>query len=309
MKFSSTALWAFAVIACTLQILHAQELAPRAYVITPLRSNAVTLTYAYNRGGLQLGGEIPVSNATGNYSVPVVSYFHTFGFFGRSANVAASLPYGVGTFQAEVNGSEQQVYRSGLTDSQFRLSVNLFGAPAMQVRDFVHWRQKTLLGISVTMVPPTGQYDPNRVVNWGSNRWSVKPEVGYSHRRGNWVFDVYAGAWLYSINPKSFSRPNAVPQSQEPVESFESHLSYDLKPRLWVSLDGNYWFGGLSSLDGVPNPATRQTSSRIGVTASLPLHKHQSVKISYSGSLYVRFGADYNTLSAAWQYSWIGWKK
>jgi hypothetical protein len=52
-----------------------------------------------------------------------------------------------------------------------------------------------------------------------------------------------------------------------PIGSFEGHLSYDMKPRLWFSLDGNFWFGGVTSLNGIANLATRQTSSRIGMTA------------------------------------------
>jgi hypothetical protein len=59
-------------------------------------------------------------------------------------------------------------------------------------------------------------------------------------------------------------------------------------------------------LKGVDNPATRQTSSRIGVTASLPISKHQSIKVSYSDDLYVRYGGAYRNLSAARQYSWLG---
>ena len=78
------------------------------------------------------------------------------------------------------------------------------------------------------------------------------------------------------------------------------------KPRLWCSLDGNFWFGGVTSLRGIANPTTRQTSSRIGVTASVPLSKHQSMKISYNDGAYIRFGGNYHTVSVAWQYSWIG---
>ena len=58
-----------------------QTLAPRAYVITPKSGNAITFSWSYFRGGLDFNGAIPVSGATGTYSVPVVSYYHSFGFF------------------------------------------------------------------------------------------------------------------------------------------------------------------------------------------------------------------------------------
>jgi hypothetical protein len=294
------------VLACMFHLLSAQELAPRAYVITPLHSNAVVLTYAFFDGSVLVDGAIPVTGATGTYSVPVFTYYHGFNFFGRSANVNASLPYAVGTFQGEVAGRQQQIYRSGLADSDVRVSVNLKGAPAMPVQQFVKWRQKTLLGVSLKMAFPTGQYYSGRLVNWGSNRWALKPEFGYSERWGKWVLDAYAGVWFYTTNPRSFSVPLPEPQTESPVGSFESHLSYDLKPRLWVSLGGNYWFGGVASLNGLSNPATRQTSSRLGVTASLPLSKQQSLKVSYNNGAYIRFGGNYQNVAIGWQYSWLG---
>src|SRR6516162_11717784 len=72
--------------------LWAQDLAPRAYVITPVRSNAVTLTYSYYDGGVNFNGTIPVKNGTGTFSVPIFSVYHSFNFFGRSANIVAALP-------------------------------------------------------------------------------------------------------------------------------------------------------------------------------------------------------------------------
>ena len=307
---NSTSLRLASILAAALYPLTgliAQDLSPRAYVITPVDASAVVFTYSYFNGGLDFNGTVPITGATGTYSVPILSYYHSFNFFGRSANVTASLPYGVGTFQGEVLGSQQQIYRSGLLDSVYRLSVNLKGGPAMQPKEFVRWRQKVLLGASLKIVAPTGQYDPHKLINWGINRWAFKPEFGYSQRWGKWVLDGAAGVWFYTQNNEFYSIPNPAPQTQQPVGSFEGHLSRDFgKRRFWASLDGNFWFGGTTSLNGVQNQATRQTSSRIGGTFSCPLNKHQSIKLSYSDGSYVRFGGNYQNVSVAWQYSWIG---
>ena len=289
-----------------------QDLAPRAYLITPLHSNAVNLTYAFNTGGLDFNGVVPIAGATGTYSVPSISYYHAFGLFGRSANVAASLPYGIGTFQGSVLGKNQQIYRSGLLDLGFRFSLNLKGGPAMPVSEFVKWKQKTVLGLSLKVIAPTGQYDPTKLINWGINRWAFKPELGCSQRIGKWLLDGYGGVWFLTTNQKFFSIPTPQPQSQNPIASFEGHLSYDVKKfrgkatPLWFSLDGNFWYGGATSIGGTSNPATRQTSSRIGVTAAMPLSRHQAIKTSFSTGDYVRFGGNYQNLSVSWQYSWLG---
>ena len=301
------ALW-LVLAMCPSDVLQAQTLAPRAYVITPLHGNAITLSWSYFDGGLDFNGAIPITGATGTYSIPTISYYHSFGLLGRSANVTGLLPYGVGTFQGSVLGTERQVYRSGLLDLSLRLSVNLKGGPAMAAPQFVKWKQKTLLGVSLTVVAPTGQYDPTHLINWGINKWAFKPELGYSRRWGNWLLDGYGGAWFYTTNSAFYSLPNPQPQTQSPIGSFEGHLSYDIgkNKRLWASLDGNFWFGGTTSLNGITNTVTRQTSSRIGGTFSFPVSKHQSIKIGYSNGAYVRFGGNYQSVSVAWQYSWIG---
>ncbi len=287
-----------------------QDLAPRAYVITPLHSNAINLTWSFFDGSINYNGALPVSGATGTYSVPLFSYYHSFSFFGRSANVVASLPYGVGNFQGTAFGAGQHLYRSGLLDSVFRISVNLKGGPAMPVQNFVKWRQRILLGASLRVIAPTGQYDPTKLINWGTNRWSLKPEFGYSQRWGHWVLDGYFGAWFFTTNQDFWSRniyfAGTRSQSQNPIGALEGHLSYDFKPRLWVSLDGNFWFGGQTSVNGVRNPLTQQTNSRIGATVAVPITKHQTLKFSYNNGTYIRFGGNYQNVSVGWQYSWLG---
>jgi hypothetical protein len=119
--------------------------------------------------------------------------------------------------------------------------------------EFRSWRQKTLIGTSLTVVAPTGQYDPTRLINQGSNRWAFRPELGLSQRWGHWILDAYGGVWFFTTNPEYFSHNPSYPgtrtQSEAPVGAFEGHLSYDIKNnrRFRVSLDGNFWVGGRTS--------------------------------------------------------------
>lgn len=298
-------------VVCTGSLLcSAQDLAPRAYIITPKHSNAVTLSYAYFSGDLLFDGSVPITGATAKVSLSVFSYTHSFNLFGRSANFSASLPYGVGNFHGTVFGAEPHAYRSGGLDSSYRLSVNLKGGRAMDLTEFRGWQQKTLLGVSFKVVAPTGQYDPTKLLNFGANRWAFKPELGMSRRRGHWVVDTYGAGWFFTTNHDFFSRnqfsPGTNTQRQNPTFAFEGHLSYDVKPRLWASLDGNFWVGGRSSLNGVENPNTLQRNSRIGGTVSIPVTKHQGIKFSYNRGAYISYGGNYQNVSVAWQYSWLG---
>jgi hypothetical protein len=288
----------------------AQDLTPRAYVISPSHSNAVVLSYAFFDGDILFEGTVPITDAKGRISIPAVSYYHSFGFFGRSANFTVSLPYVVGNIKGDVTGAPTTAYRSGLLDTVYRFSVNLKGGPDMNLKEFRQWQQKTLVGVSIKVAAPTGQYDPTRLINAGGNRWVIKPEIGVSRRRGHWIVDAYTSVSFFTDNPDFFSRNQYSSttnlKSQKPIAGFEGHLSYDVRPRFWVSLDGNYWHGGATSLNGAENPATVQSNSRIGATASIPINRHQSVKCSYNRGAYVRFGGAFQNLSVAWQYSWIG---
>jgi hypothetical protein len=46
-----------------------------------------------------------------------------------------------------------------------RFAVNLYGAPAMDLKEFSTYRQKTNIGASLVVSAPLGQYDPAKLVN------------------------------------------------------------------------------------------------------------------------------------------------
>jgi hypothetical protein len=295
-----------AVSLLTAIIGHSQDLSPRAYVITSVNGNAITVTYSFNDGNVLFDSALPIAGGQGQIHSSVLTYYHSGDFFGRSFNATASLPYAIGNFNGNVLGNSVSLYRSGLLDSVYRFSVNLKGGPAMSPREYVKWQQKTLIGASLKVVAPTGQYDPVRAINQGSNRWAFKPEIGVSRRWGKWIIDGYAAVWFFTHNSHFY--PGSVSLSQRPIGAFETHVSYDVKRRLWFSFDANYWVGGRSVANGVLNLGSLQNNSRIGATASFPLNKNQSFKISYSNGAHVVYGGDYQTVALAWQYQWLGTK-
>lgn len=296
-------------------LLCAQTLAPRTYVVTPVDSNAVTISTSLYRGDIVFDNSVPIEDASGTISLTVATLYHAFSFFGRSANVAVGLPYAVANFRALVVDQQIDTYRSGLGDGAVRFSVNLMGGPAMKLPQFIKWKQKRVLGASLVVQAPTGQYDPRLLINVGNSRWAFHPELGYSERHGKWLVDIYGGIWFYTKTPEFFSHNSFVPGAQErtqqPIGDVEGHLSYDFKRRLWASLDANFWYGGRTSLNGVENRATLQKNSRVGATAAIPVTPHQSLKFSYDRGALIRFGGKYQAIAVAWQYGWIGalWPK
>ena len=281
----------------------AQDLTPRAYLITPTGSNALILSYSYNTGNILLDPTIPITDLKAQFQVPILSYYHSFGFFGRSANVAVALPYGYGHFEGLVYDSATRISRSGLADARMRFSVNLRGGPAMRLPEFVKYRERTIIGASITMVVPTGQYDPARLINPGANRWAFKPEIGLGRRWGRWALDGYAGAWLFTSNPQFF--PGNTFRHQNPITSFEFHFGYYIKPKMWLSFDSNFWAGGSTVANGVAHDDAAR-NSRLGGTCAIPITRSQSLKFSASRGAIVRVGGNFTNITAGWQYSWLG---
>ena len=156
--------------------------------------------------------------------------------------------------------------------------------------------------MSLTVAPPLGQYDPVKLVNLGANRWGFKPEAGISHLVGNWTIDGYAGVWMFTANDKYFTGSSI--RTQRPIYAFQAHGSYTFKPRLWLAFDTTWYTGGQTVVDGVET-GVLQRSTRLGATLSIPLMRQQSVKVAVSKGAATRAGADFTTVSAAWQISWL----
>ena len=277
----------------------AQELEPRAYSVSPVGTNFAVVGITRSTGDIDFDPALPIENASGRLYSSFLGYGHSLNFFGRSANVAVTLPYLWGNLQGDINGSPQQIRRSGLMNPAMRFAVNLYGAPSMNLEQFAAYQRKTIVGASLVVTAPLGQYDPARFVNIGTNRWGAKPELGISRRLGHWFFDVYLGVWLFSANGDYQGRV----RKQDPIVSTQTHVSYAFKPRLWVAFDANFYTGGRTSVDGIPGNDL-QRNSRVGGTVSIPLTKRQSLKFSGSVGAVTNIGADFTSIGVAYQYLW-----
>jgi len=70
---------------------------------------------------------------------------------------------------------------------------------------------------------------------------------------------------------------------------------------MWAAIDVTYYTGGQSSVNGFADPDD-QNNVRAGATFNLPINKRHAIKFAYSTGAIIRFGADFSTISAAWQF-------
>ena len=230
-----------------------QELEPRAYSPSPVGVNFVLFAGAHSTGEVLTDPSVPIQDVDAKLNAGIAGYGRTFGILGHQASAVIAVPYIMGRHlrQCLRRGAFGELARE-LAIPRLRLAVNLIGGEAMTPKEFMRRTPRTTLGASLSISAPTGQYDPDKLINIGTNRWAFKPEIGLTIPHGPWMFDVFAGVWLFTANPDFFG---GVHREQDPMPTLQGHVSYTFRPRAWVAFDSTYYFDGETSANGFP-PAT-----------------------------------------------------
>ncbi len=301
---AALAAFAFAVfsLAGLASPAQAQDIEPRAYSNAPVGVNFLIAGYVFTRGGLSTDPAVPVTDAKLNTSNAVLAYARALDLWGKSGKFDAIVPYtrlfGTANFQGEP--VERAV--TGLARPAFRLSVNLYGAPALRLREFAGWKQDLIVGASLQVSPPWNQYDASRIVNIGTERWSIKPEIGISKAVGPWTLEMQAAATFFTDNENFYGGKT---RSQDPLYSLQGHVIYGFRSGKWISLDGTYFAGGRTTVDDVLSNDLQQ-NWRLGATLAIPVNRLNSIKFYASSGVSARTGNNYDALGVAWQYRWGG---
>jgi len=275
----------------------AQELEPRAYSANPIGIMFAGFAVTYSTGDVVLEPTSPITDVNAKVYIGTVAMGGTFALFGRTASLGAGVPYAWAKVSGRIDEAARSVDRSGLADARLRFAVNLLGGHAMALPEFVRRRPSTTVGASLTVSMPTGRYLTDKLVNIGTNRWAFKPEIGVSHPSGPWTFELYGGGWFFTDNT-SFQGNKT--RGQHSMLSLQSHVGYTIQPRLWITADVTYYAGGRVVVDGVPS-SEWQNNARIGLTASMPVRKTNSLKLAWSKGAITRLGGNFSTWSIGWQ--------
>jgi Putative MetA-pathway of phenol degradation len=303
----STSAWRKAVLIAGFLVVsasgaHAQDLEPRAYANTPVGMNFLVAGYGFSEGGVATDPSLPLTNAQVYVNSANLAYAHVLDVGGRSGKLDLVLPYAWLSGRAEFAGQPQERNVSGFGDPKLRFSVNFYGAPALSLKEFSGYSQNIILGASLQVSAPLGQYASDKLVNIGTNRWFFKPELGLSKAWGPLILELVSGVTLYTDNHDFLG---GMTRKQDPIYSLQGHIIYALKSGIWVALDGTYYTGGRTTVDGIRGDDL-QNNSRFGSTIALPVNRYNSVKFYASTGVSTRTGSDFNAVGIAWQYRWGG---
>ena len=278
----------------------AGEIEPRSYVNTPVGINFLLAGFAHSDGGLSTEGSSPIKDAQLTLNTGIWAYARTLDVWGKSGKFDVILPYSQLSGTAMVAGQPRERDSSGFHDPRFRLSVNFYGAPALSLQEFANYKQDLLIGASVQVSAPLGQYDKDKLVNLGNNRWFVKPDLGISKAWGALTLELSTGVFFYSKNGDYFGGKTL---EMDPVSSTQVHITYNLGHGVWAALSGTYDYGGRTTIDGVSSDQV-DSNSRAGFTLAFPVNRNNSIKLFASTGVQTVTGGDFKLVGVVWQYRW-----
>ena len=279
----------------------AQDLEPRRWSHLPTGMTIVGVGYAYTDSFVYFSPFWKVTDTTAEINSFGVSALYTFDMAGKSARVSFLLPYLSGRWEGNVDNVYETVKLHGFSDPRLRLSVNLYGAPALKGTEYSRYRAQhqnnTVVGASLAVSAPLGKYDKEELINLSANRWTVRPQIGVVHSRGPWSFELTGSIFLFSDN-KNFIDNTRL--EQKTMYTAQAHVIYDFKPGLWVSLSTGYGTRGRVYLEK-KKTAFEVNNWLWAASFGFPIGKKQSVRLTWlSGRTQNDVGRDSDNIVLSW---------
>ena len=197
---------------------------------------------------------------------------------------------------------------TGFADPSAQLAVNLFGAPPLVKNyDLIDYEPTLTVDAAVMLALPVGEYDDDKLVNLGLNRWYGRVAFPVTYYFGVFSpgyrnsFELIPSVWLFGENDDFMGKK----LDNDPMWQLEAHLTHDFTPNFWGSLDVLYRSGFQSEIDGVEVGEEFEIGD-IGLTLNYEVNDNFSIKTGFSSNV---FGNDdLNTSMVRLQFVY-GWHK
>lgn len=295
--------------------VRAQDLEPRAYSNSPTGLTFAIGSYTYSKGTVLPDPALPIDNGKIEAHTAIFALATTLNVFGKSSKLDMIIPYSSLAGQADLTVPtltptgqvvpvtvHRERYVTDFGDPFFRFSMNFYGAPALTMEEFKNYKQNVIIGGSLRVGVPLGHYDEDKILNVGSNRWSFRPELGISKAFDRLTIEVAPGVTFYTNNGDYF---NGHTREQAQLYSVQANVSYAIAPLCWLAVNGSYYVGARSTVDGVENN-DEQEGGRVGATLALPLNRHASIKIYAQRGYNAHGDKDLDAVGLALQYRFGG---
>ncbi len=278
-----------------------QDIEPRRWTPIPLGTNILGAGYSFTSGDVFFDPLLGAEDVKIRAHSMVVSFAHPIRIGNKLGSVSMLIPFSSADWDGLLNGEPAGINRTGFADPRLRASILLAGPPAGNAAEIQQYRldnpTDTSFGVSLSITIPLGEYFEDKLINLGSNRFVIRPQVGMIHYWGQWSFELTGSVFLYTRNPDFF---NNAERRQKPTFAMQSHLVKQLRKGSWLSLGAGYGLGGESVINRQPNGDFR-ANLLVSASYSLLITKRQGLKLSYIRAQALQdIGSNTNNFILAW---------
>ncbi len=219
-------------------------------------------------------------------TMAIAGYARTFSLFDRAAMAAVLLPMGRISGEATAAGRTFNQSASGFGDPMIEFDINLLGPPAQKnIPDVLRYEPGFSVDLLADLAIPIGDYDSDQPLNIGQNRWYGRLGMPIVWQLGPWVpgrrttLEFLPAVWLFGENT------NYVGQTlkTDPLFQLDAHLTRDLTEHFWGAIDGAWYYGGKSSINGVAGEELNNLG--FGLTLGYQINDNLNLTVGYKSTV------------------------
>ena len=264
--------------------LAAEDIEPRRWTSLPVGTTVLSVGAIRTDGDIAFDPVLEIEDATVESTTTVVSVIRAFDLLGQTARLDVRLPHKHSRWEGLLRGEPRSVDRRGPGDPRLRLSINFLGSPALRGREFQAYRAShpvnTTAGAALAVTLPLGEYQNDKLLNLGQNRFAITPQLGVVHTRGPWSYEVTGSVSFYTKNSEFLVDHT---REQDPIFALQTHAVHTSPGGWWASLSAAYDWGGESAIDGVAKSDYRE-DLLYGVAAGFAIAPQATIQIAYVAS-------------------------
>jgi len=195
---------------------------------------------------------------------------------------------------------------SGYADPSASLLINLVGTPPLKgTIDLLNYEPTWTLDAQVMLAVPIGEYDGDKVVNLGLNRWwgriafPMKYHFGVFSRGYMSSVELIPSVWLFAENDDFVGQA----LKNDPLWQLEAHLTHDFTRRFFGSLDALYRSGFQSEINGM-EVGDDVDIGNVGFTFAYQVTDNVALRTSYLSNVFGDDNLDNSILKMMFAYGW-----
>ena len=263
-------------------------------------------------------GQYVYANADVEASIFIANYVRHMTLFNRPSSLSFAVAGGY--VDVDVNTKAQSQFvppgitpgtafsqsASGYADPSAQLVVNLFGTPPLKANfDLLDYEPTWTLDAAVMLGVPIGEYDDNKLVNLGLNRWFGRIAFPFKYHFGVFTpgymssLEVTSSVWLFAENDDFMGQK----LENDPLWQIEAHLTHDFTPKFFGSLDLLYRGGFRSEIDDVEVGEDLDIGN-LGFTLSYQVTDNLAIRTGFSSNVFGDDNLDNSMVRLQFVFGW-----